>query len=418
MSACTEFLNNASAGVAPALRAVDCVAGETTAAAFNRLFGAEGAMAPVLTICLTLYIAFFAISLLTGRSSLGISALTPRMMTLGLVLTFATSWIAYQGVLWNLAVAGPDWIAGVLMGAKGSATQVFADRIDIVFAAMGQISESAAGNAEAAAPPAATGAAGMFQPADIMWLGALLLLLGTVGVLLTARIALAILLALGPVFVVLALFGGTRGLTAGWLRGVALTALAPLFVVLGGSITLELLVPVLAALSENALNGVTARGAMAVFLLASVHVALMVMIMKVATTMVMGWQVFGLAASARGRDGASTTSAAPAYAAPAVAAMSQGAPAYAARRTPAMTPAVASSGEGTVSGGGSEGATSRHSERRTLVTHVSGGGVAPMAPGTGARASGIGSRFRPASNDSGIHSIPKAPAKTPMRETK
>jgi type IV secretion system protein VirB6 len=31
-----------------------------------------------------------------------------------------------------------------------------------------------------------------------MWLGALLLLLGTVGVLVTARIALAVLLALGP----------------------------------------------------------------------------------------------------------------------------------------------------------------------------------------------------------------------------
>ena len=36
---------------------------------------------------------------------------------------------------------------------------------------------------------------------------------------------LIVLLALGPVFVVMALFGGTRGLTAGWLRGVALTAL-------------------------------------------------------------------------------------------------------------------------------------------------------------------------------------------------
>src|SRR5690606_7996916 len=112
-----------------------------------------------------------------------------------------------------------------------------------------------------------------------LWLGALLLLLGTVGVLLTARIALAILLALGPVFVVMALFGGTRGLTAGWLRGVVLTALAPLFVVLGGSITLELLVPVLRALGQNAaLGAVTGRAAMAVFLLAAVHVALMAMV--------------------------------------------------------------------------------------------------------------------------------------------
>jgi type IV secretion system protein VirB6 len=37
--------------------------------AFRRLFGGEGALTPALTILLTLYIAFFAVSLLTGRSS-------------------------------------------------------------------------------------------------------------------------------------------------------------------------------------------------------------------------------------------------------------------------------------------------------------------------------------------------------------
>ena len=107
MSACTQLAEGAAAGVAPALRAVDCLANETTAAAFGRLFGGGGALVPALTILLTLYIGFFAVSLLTGRSRLGISALTPRMMTLGLVLTFATSWAAYQGVVWNLAVGGP-----------------------------------------------------------------------------------------------------------------------------------------------------------------------------------------------------------------------------------------------------------------------------------------------------------------------
>ena len=131
MSACAELAANASSGVAPALRAVDCLANETTAAAFGRLFGGNGALVPALTGLLTLYIAFFAISLLTGRSRLGISALTPRMMTLGLVLTFATSWIAYSQVVWNLATGAPDEIAGVLTGAKGSATQIFGDRIDL-----------------------------------------------------------------------------------------------------------------------------------------------------------------------------------------------------------------------------------------------------------------------------------------------
>ncbi|MEZ5734648.1 MAG: type IV secretion system protein [Novosphingobium sp.] len=224
MSTCTQLVENASAGVAPALRAVDCMAGEATAMAFNRLFGAEGALVPALTIILTLYIAFFALSLLAGRSRLSIPALTPKMLTLGLVLTFATSWLAYSQVV-NLAVGAPDQLAAILTGASGSATQIFADRIDIVMAAIGEVSQIAGGGQQAdAAQGAAQGAAtGSFSPGNLMRLAALLLLLGTVGVLVTARIALAVLLAVGPVFVVFALFAGTRGLTAGWLRGVVLT---------------------------------------------------------------------------------------------------------------------------------------------------------------------------------------------------
>ncbi|GLK46642.1 MULTISPECIES: type IV secretion system protein [Novosphingobium] len=405
-NACEQLTEYASAGVAPALRAVDCVANEMAAGAFGRLFGAGGAMAPVLTIVLTLYIAFFAFSLLTGRSSLGISALSPRMLRLGVVLTFATSWVAYQGVVWNLAIGGPDWVAGMLMGAKGSATQLFGDRIDIVFSAINQISEATSQGAQAAkeggeaaggaagAAIAAKGAGGLFTPESVMWMGALLLLLGTVGVLLTARIALAVLLALGPIFVVMALFGGTRGLTAGWLRGVVLTAITPLFVVLGGGITLELLVPIISGLVESANAGeIDGRGAMAFFLVASVHVALMVMVVKVAATMVTGWQVFGLGASERDRDAPQGHAAAPAPAAAPASSVS----AYQSR-TSTVSAAAAAAGA-SVTGGES---AARSSDRRTVVTQVVGGGIEPLRQGDSAtRAKGIGSRFRSASNDTG-----------------
>ncbi|PNU05961.1 type IV secretion system protein [Novosphingobium guangzhouense] len=415
-NACEQLTEYASAGVAPALRAVDCVANEMAAGAFGRLFGAGGAMAPVLTIVLTLYIAFFAFSLLTGRSSLGISALSPRMLRLGVVLTFATSWVAYQGVVWNLAIGGPDWIAGLLMGAKGSATQLFGDRIDIVFSAINQISEATSQGAQASkdgadgaagaagAAIATKGAGGLFTPESVMWMGALLLLLGTVGVLLTARIALAVLLALGPIFVVMALFGGTRGLTAGWLRGVVLTAITPLFVVLGGGITLELLVPIISGLVEGANAGeIDGRGAMAFFLVASVHVALMVMVVKVAATMVTGWQVFGLGTSERERDAPQGHGAAPA---PVATAPAPSVSAYQSR-TSTVSAAAAAAG---ASAAGGDGAI-RSSDRRTVVTQIAGGGIEPLrASDSSTRAKGIGSRFRSASNDTG-----RLPAKEKTR---
>lgn len=393
-SACEVLSAEAASGVAPALRAVDCLVGETVASAFSRL----GGLMPVLTIGLTLYIAFFAIGLLTGRSRIGVSALTPRMMMLGFVLTFATSWAAYSQVVWNLAIGAPDEIASVLTGTQGGATQIFGDRVDLVFNAIAEAAE--AGKQQGAPPAAAPGAAaqqgaqaasaavsGNFTPSNLMWIGGLLLLLGTVGVLVTARIAMAVLLAVGPIFIVLALFNGTRGLFVGWLRGLTLTAVTPLFVVVGGGVVMELLVPVVASL--HGVEGVNGRSALALFVIACVHVALMSMILKVAGTMVAAWQVFGLAETGRdSRDGAPAV--APPAPAPAVMPLlpASGAAALggrAAALVPATSVEVVSQGGAGAASGGSSG--------RTHITQVSNGSTAGLPPLPRSRARGIGSRF-------------------------
>jgi type IV secretion system protein VirB6 len=386
MSACEALSVQASTGVAPALRAVDCLANEAAASAFGRLFGGEGALVPALTILLTLYIAFFAISLLTGRSRIGISALTPRMITLGLVLTFATSWVAYQGVVWNLAVGAPDQIAGVLMGAKGSATQLFADRIDLIFAAIAEVADASGQTAQNAGV-----APGSFTPTNLMWLGALLLLLGTVGVLVTARIALAVLLALGPIFVVLGLFSGTRGLTAGWLRGVVLTAITPLFVVLGGGLMLELLVPVVAGLRSGE-GGIDGRAALALFMIAAVHVALMAMVLRVVGTMVAGWSVFGLASKGGERGDARTAPVDQAQQPQAVQVAPLEPTALAApRRTAGLVPAVVAANDLSAPVSGATGSSVQTS--RTVIT-AARTPLNSLPTRQSPRARGVGSGFR------------------------
>ena len=397
MSQCAALAVEAAAGAGAALRAVDCLAGETVAASFARLFGGGGhaGLMPALTIALTLYIAFFALSLLTGRSRLGISALTPRMLTLGLVLTFATSWVAYSQVVWNLATGAPDEIASLLTGANGSATRIFADRMDLIFAAIadaaGQGSQVAAPVVPAtgqAAQGAAQAASGSFTPSNLMWFSALLLLLGTVGVLVTARIALAVLLALGPVFIVLALFGPTRGLAVGWLRGLVMTAVTPLFVVLGGGIVMEMLVPVVAMLASPE-GGVSGRAALALFVLAAVHLALMAMVMKVAGTIVAGWHVFGLAGEASGE-------AARASAMPVAMVMSPLAPPLPLTAHQPGNVAMAARGlAGPVTIEHAPMPAPLNAGSRTMtIAQVAGGGEVAFAslPG-GTRARGIGSRF-------------------------
>jgi type IV secretion system protein VirB6 len=392
---CDTAVEDMGAGVAAALKAVDCIAANVSEQAFNRLFGADGQLAFALTLMLVFYVSFFAISLMLGRSNLSVRALLPKMITLGLVLTFATSFVAYQSFFYNVVIGAPNEVAGILTGSRGSATDTFAQKLDVVFLALqqtgGEVKDINA-----------------FSPQGMMWLGAMLLLLGTVGLLVTARIGLALLLAIGPIFVVLALFEGTRGLFVGWLKGLVMLAIAPLLAVLGGSIMLELAVPILAQLV--AVPGVIdQQAAMAFFLVGAVHIALMFMALRVASTMVAGWQVFGLARP----EPVSTGSAMRAPPAAAASAATMNAALAAARAPTAalggqrrinVAPATATLAAAN-DGGGGGGGTIR--ETRVYATSSGSGQASPLAPGA-SRTRGIGNRFRSASK------APAAPLAAPM----
>ena len=380
-TSCDLVSQDMGTGVAAALTAVDCIASQVSEQAFNRLFGSEGQLGMVLTILLTMYVAFFGIGLMLGRSNLSIRAVIPKMMTIGLVLTFATSFAAFQTVFYNLVVGGPNYIAGVITDSQGSATATFATKLDIVFLA---VQEASGDNTDINA----------FSPPGMMWLGAMLLLLGTVGLLVTARIGLALLLAVGPIFVVLALFNSTRGLFVGWLKGLVMLALAPLFAVVGGSIMLELAVPILSALV--AVPGqIDQQAAMAFFLVGAVHMALMFMVLKVATSMVTGWTVFGLATpdtvDKRDPDTVRSPPAPAPVAVPERAATA--APAAAAstaqRRIDVGAPAVIAAND---TGGAGE-TTVR--ETKVFATSSGSGQQSPLNPAT-SRTHGIGNRFRSA----------------------
>ena len=292
MNQCQPFGAEGPAGVADALQKVDCLATDATAMSFGRLFGEHGRFQTALTIILTLYIALLAFNLLTGRSALRLSVLTPRMMTLGLVLTFATSWIAYQSVVWNLATGAPDEIASVLIGSKGSATVLFAQQLDGFFDAI----TNAASAIPAQTPTVAAAAPALTSSANILSLGALIMLLGTVGVLVVCRLALAALLIIGPVFIVLALFDGTRGLFEGWLKSVAMFALVPLLTVVMGSGALVAIAPMVAGL-DQAGGQIPLRTAVSILVASIIYLSLMLLIFKVAGNLTRSWRLRRASAS-------------------------------------------------------------------------------------------------------------------------
>jgi type IV secretion system protein VirB6 len=385
MSTACAALNAASAdGLAPALRAVDCMTSEATAAGFARLFGLSGVLGPVLTLALTLYIAFFALGLLTGRGGLRLGSLSRRALTLGLVLSFATSWAAYNQVVWNLAIGAPDQIAAAVTGARGKATERFATRIDALFAALSEAAEAASQQAAekatqtpAPAPAATTHAEGSFAPASVMWLSGALLLLGTAGVLIASRIVMAVLLTTGPVFIVLALFRGTRGLCAGWLRALLVAAMAPVLAVVGGSMTLDLTEATIQRLDGP--EGINPHAAYALFLIAAVHVVLMMLALRAAGHLAGGWTAFAPAPS--------SPRAAPEASMP----VSHSPPAYA-------IPIAAPSGQPLGGATGADGRSAAYSPAGLLrlpSAPLSPSSAQPTSAAPGLpRAQGIGSRFR------------------------
>ncbi len=381
---CGNALEGVGAGIGASLRAIDCAAGEMSQAAFSRIFGAEGAFQLPLQILLTLFVALLGFGLVTGRLRIGLSSLVPRLVTLGVVLTFATSWIAFQSVFWNLLVLGPDQIAGGLMGGDGSATTIFADKLDVVMYSLMEVSGGEAMGETTS----------IFSPPGLLWSGGTMLLLGTVGVLATCKIALAVLMALGPIFIVTALFKATRGLFAGWLKAAVLMALAPLFAVLAGSLMLELATPVLSALMATP-GRIDVRPAMAFFMIGAVHLALMFMVMKVTSTMVNGWNVFGFAGASDRTD--TDRNAAPADRAPSqvllnttVADRQAQASAAAATRDIRIAQAAPLAANDTGSTGG------RDTIRETRVVTETASAAAQAGSSTQSRARGIGSRFKSA----------------------
>ena len=306
MNQCAPFGPEGPSGVADALAKVDCLATDATAVSFGRLFGAHGSFQTALTIILTLYVALLAFNLLTGRSALRVSVLTPKMMTLGLVLTFATSWIAYQSVVWNLATGAPDEIASVLVGTNGSATSIFAQQLDGVFNAITDAATAATPTPATGVVPAAVAVPTLASPANILSIAGLILLLGTVGVLVVCRLALAALLIIGPVFIVLALFEGTRGLFQGWLKSVAMFALVPLLTVVMGSGALVAISPMVAGLREGG-TPIELKNAVSILVASIIYVTLMLVVAKVAASLTRGWRMGRAEARADARGGAAFT---------------------------------------------------------------------------------------------------------------
>jgi type IV secretion system protein VirB6 len=291
MIQCPAIPIDGGGGLSAALTAIDCQLDAVVHAGYGRIFGDDGALALALRALLVIWVALLGLGLIGGH--LRMRTLGPRLFAFVLVLTFATAWPAYQAVVYGLLVGGPDQIASGFLGAQHGATHAFAAQLDRLFVGLVELGRSFDAQAGSDAK--------LKLASRMVWSSALLLLCSTVGVLVVARVVLAALLALGPVFIVLGLFRATRGLCEGWLRMALAFALVPMLVTLSGAGLLRVLGPAIDAIARDPLVAAQEQTPLLMLLLGCViHLGLLLAMAWTASGIVRGWR-FGGAASVDAR---------------------------------------------------------------------------------------------------------------------
>jgi len=217
--------------------------------------GQPGSLAAVLISgLLTVFVAFFGIRLLLGPAPVG-RDLVFDVLKIGIVLTLAFSWPAFRTVIYDVALKGPAQIANVIQTASANDGDLgFAERLQRADDRMMELTAVGDGRNLGVLIDQETlgaGFAGAALEEDAAFgTGRLLYLSSVVGTLALLRLAAGLLLALTPIVAGFYLFSQSRGIFAGWLKGLAFTVVGSI----GATIVLTVELAMLEPWLDDAIN--------------------------------------------------------------------------------------------------------------------------------------------------------------------
>ena len=226
----------------------DCQSFGLVERGYTALSQPGGPVAALLTGLLVLAVAFFGYRLLLGRGLL-LADVVSLTVKIGAVLLLATSWEAWQAVAYDSFARAPVRIAAEMLTGLNAT-----DPITGLQAALDGLEEASVGYRTRAgiASPLVGGPA---ASAMTLTVSRYFLTLSILGLLVVARILLAMLLAITPLIAGFILFDATRGMAARWLAAMVTTAIVPIFVLVLAAVELSILNPMITRLlSEQALD--------------------------------------------------------------------------------------------------------------------------------------------------------------------
>lgn len=226
---------------------IDCQAQTLGSLGFRALAAPGSPAETALTGLLTLFIALFAVRLLFGRAPAA-RDVVGDILKIGIVLTLALSWPAYRTLVYNVVIHSPGEIAATIAGPGLIRPEAgLAERLQNIDTGILSLTTSGAGRNTGGLLDSDTATGGFRAIAlnDETALGyaRMAFLAGTIAPLALLRLGAGLLLALAPLAAGLLLFEVSRGIFAGWLRGLVLTILGALGLTIVLAVELAVLEP-------------------------------------------------------------------------------------------------------------------------------------------------------------------------------
>jgi type IV secretion system protein VirB6 len=270
---------------------LDCQAQTLGSFGFQSLAAPGSPASLALTGLLTLFIAIFAIRLFFGDGVEGRDAVN-GVLKVGIVLTLAASWPAFRILAYHAVLLGPAEVAASITPSTLPDTgAAFTQRLQNIDTGIATLTLQGGGwqTGSMALEQRGDDAIRTVALADSTALGwaRAIYLSSVIGALAILRIAGGLLLALTPLMAGLLLFDFSRGLFAGWVRGLVLVALGSLGITLVLAVEVAVVEPWLADVLQRRAFGYAAPSApteLLAFMLAfaAASIGLLVVLGKVA----------------------------------------------------------------------------------------------------------------------------------------
>ncbi len=166
-------------------------------------------IAPIFTSMLILWIAIWGYMVMLGKSSELLQDGLFRVIRIGFIMSLGLTIGTYMNVIVEVLSNGPETIATVITGSSGESSAVILDNLLKKVFSLGNEAWNKAG--------VMSGNFGLYIVAILIMVGGLALTVGIAFLILVGKIGVTILLAIGPLFIIMLLFNATQRFFESWL---------------------------------------------------------------------------------------------------------------------------------------------------------------------------------------------------------